>query len=106
MEEADDGCQEWGDGITHFPVCRSLVCRNPAAVRAAASPFLRAAAGTRALLVHYSGAAFPCFAVQRAPRELPEVGSGKRGALAPAFGVPLHPVVLGVPRVENHWLRH
>lgn len=23
VEEADDGCWEWGDDVTHFPVCSS-----------------------------------------------------------------------------------
>ena len=52
------------------------------------------------------GQCFPALLYSEHPWELREVGSRKRGALAPAFGVPLHPVILGVPKVENHWLRH
>lgn len=64
-----------------FPSLGSLVCRNPAAVRAAASPFHRKQQQELGpCLCITLGQLFPCFAVQRAP-ELPEVGSEEDGVL-------------------------
>lgn len=61
LEEADDGCQERGDDVTHFLVCSSSsgTCRGQGSYQ----PFLSAAGGAQAPPAPDSRGVFPCSAV-------------------------------------------